>query len=299
VWHLRLVGSLLSAALLLALLAGQDWRAIGAVMAALPLWALVAGMILLVLRHFWNTLRWLILVRAQGIALAYGQGLRLVFAGLFASNFLPGMVGGDVIRMTGLVARSPRRVAAAASVVVDRAVGVMAMSLFLPFGIPLLRALLASGASLGATALLLTERFWAPLRRGTEQLLRALRLWLGQPIALAAALAAALMAIVTFLTGVWALAVGLGIPVGFAEVAGVSVLTYFFTLVPLSINGYGLRELAVLTLYVQVGATPEQATALALLTRAIFLLTSLPGALWVGEMLPADWRRRVRDEEPL
>jgi hypothetical protein len=132
-----------------------------------------------------------------------------------------------------------------------------------------------------------------------EQLLRALRLWLGQPMALAAALAAALMAIVTFLTGVWALAVGLGIPVGFAEVAGVSVLTYFFTLVPLSINGYGLRELAVLTLYVQVGATPEQATALALLTRAIFLLASLPGALWVGEMLPADWRRRVRDEEPL
>ena len=43
------------------------------------------------------------------------------------------------------------------------------------------------------------------------------------------------------------LAKELGIPVTLTDVAGATALTYFITMVPLSINGYGLRELAILS----------------------------------------------------
>ncbi len=296
-WRLRLVGSLLSAVLLAVLIARQDWRAILEALGALPSWTVAAALALLALRHFWNTLRWLILVRAQGIPFNYGQALRLVFAGLFASNFLPGMVGGDMVRMTGLAARSPKRVAAAASVVMDRAVGVAGMALLSPFGLPLLRGLLSSGWALGAAGAGLPQRWLVPLHRGLRQLGEALRLWLGQPLALAGALLASLLAVFTFLLGVWILALGLGIPVSLADVTGASVLTYFLTLIPFSINGYGLRELALLTFYTQLGATAEQATALAFITRAMFLLISLPGTLWVGAVLPAAGRAEAEKKE--
>jgi uncharacterized membrane protein YbhN (UPF0104 family) len=86
---------------------------------------------------------------------------------------------------------------------------------------------------------------------------------------------------------IWILAQGLGMTVTLAEVVGASAITYYLTIIPLSINGYGIRELAVVGLYIQLGSTAEQASALALLTRFIFMFVSLFGALWVGKVLEA------------
>jgi uncharacterized membrane protein YbhN (UPF0104 family) len=84
---------------------------------------------------------------------------------------------------------------------------------------------------------------------------------------------------------IWTLATGLGITVSLAEVAGISAITYYLTIIPLSINGYGIRELAIVGLYTQLGSTTEQASALALITRFVFMLVSLLGVIWVGKVL--------------
>ena len=90
----------------------------------------------------------------------------------------------------------------------------------------------------------------------------------------------------SYLVGALIVARALGITVNLAQVAGASAVSYFLTMVPVSINGYGIRELVVLWCYAQLGATVEQATALAFLTRIIMLFLSLPGAISIRAFLP-------------
>ena len=77
---------------------------------------------------------------------------------------------------------------------------------------------------------------------------------------------------------IWVTAQGLGMSVTVTQVAGVTGLTYLLTLIPVSINGYGIREAAMVALYAQLGAVAEQASALALISRLLMMAVTLPGA---------------------
>jgi hypothetical protein len=70
-------------------------------------------------------------------------------------------------------------------------------------------------------------------------------------------------------------------------VMGVSAAAYLITLLPISVNGYGLREFTVTALYMQLGATLEQASTLALVMRFFSLFETLPGALWLTQIIPS------------
>jgi uncharacterized membrane protein YbhN (UPF0104 family) len=224
-------------------------------------------------------------VRAQQIPFRFSRALKLVFIGLFASNFLPSMVGGDVVRVAGIFQDSEDRVAGAASIVVDRVVGVIGMLFVLPLSAPLIKLILSEGFFFGGISGIPDEKWTQPIREGFRKVVASLKIWLSQPGWLFLALCVSWMGVLTYLIGVLILAKDLGIPVTLTDVAGATALTYFITMVPLSINGYGLRELAILSFYTHFGATSEQAALLALITRFMFLLVSLPGSLWVGDVL--------------
>jgi uncharacterized membrane protein YbhN (UPF0104 family) len=106
--------------------------------------------------------------------------------------------------------------------------------------------------------------------------------WARRPRSLVMALLASWAGVLCYLVAVWAVARGLSIDVGLVQVAGVTGITYLLTIIPVSINGYGVREAGMLALYAQLGASPEQASALALITRALMMIVSLPGAAWLG-----------------
>ena len=76
----------------------------------------------------------------------------------------------------------------------------------------------------------------------------------------------------------------------FWEVMGVVALTHAATTIPISINAYGFRELTVVAVVQVLDVPIEQAAALAIVTRGLALIASLPGALWIGGLLD-DWRR--------
>jgi uncharacterized membrane protein YbhN (UPF0104 family) len=291
-WKLRLAGTLLSILLLIWLLWQQDWGVILASMKELSVWVILAILLLLLVRHAWNTTRWFILVRAQRIPISFLRALQLVFSGLFVSNFLPSMVGGDVVRIAGILQESENRVAAVASVVVDRLVGVIGMLFVLPFSGPLLSLVFTEGLLIGGITDSKPRGWRLRLRTGLNKLVESLKIWLNRPSWLALALLASWIAVFTYLCGLLLLAKEIGIPVNLMDVAGATALTYFITIIPLSINGYGLRELAILAFYTHFGASTEQATLLALITRVLFLLVSLPGALWVGKILPGKVRSK-------
>src|SRR5262249_22201780 len=67
--------------------------------------------------------RWFILVRAQGLPFTLPNALRLGMIGNYFNTFLPGSVGGDIIKATFIAREQDRRTVAVATVVLDRVVG--------------------------------------------------------------------------------------------------------------------------------------------------------------------------------
>lgn len=67
--------------------------------------------------------RWYVLVRAQDLPFALASAVRLGFMGFFMNTFLPGSVGGDIVKAAFLAREQSRRTVAVATVMVDRLVG--------------------------------------------------------------------------------------------------------------------------------------------------------------------------------
>jgi uncharacterized protein (TIRG00374 family) len=68
-------------------------------------------------------LRWFILVRAQDLPFTVANALRLGLIGYYLNTFLPGSVGGDIIKAAFLAREQRRRTVAVATVLLDRGVG--------------------------------------------------------------------------------------------------------------------------------------------------------------------------------
>src|SRR3990172_6918833 len=106
-WHrnrrlvFQLTGTALAFALLVILVkedgCGEVITAVRTIRPA-DLW-LVAGVVFLT--RLAVVARWYVLLRSAGVDVRFRQTLSLTFTGLFASNFLPTTIGGDVIRLGG------------------------------------------------------------------------------------------------------------------------------------------------------------------------------------------------------
>ncbi len=288
---LKIAGTLLSSGLFIWLLARQDWLLIVSHLRKLPVWLWPVCLALVVSGMLCNAWRWYILLRAQSVPMPLPDIIKTIFAGAFASNFLPSTIGGDAFRILSVMRFTSSRTLGVASVVVDRALNVLAMLSFLPFawlsfgapfpspttwkeGLPVA----ASGA--------FTTRVGSFIQRIIYRLKEAFSAWLRRPGSLLAGLLVSWLSILVVFVAVWLIARGLGMQVALYHVMGVSVITYLVMLLPVSFNGYGLREVTVTALYVALGSSMEQASTLALVTRAFMLFETLPGALWLSQILP-------------
>jgi uncharacterized protein (TIRG00374 family) len=75
-------------------------------------------------------LRWYVLVRAVELPFRLLDALRLGFIGLFFNTFMPGSVGGDIIKAAFLAREQNRRTVAVATVIMDRAIALWALVWF-------------------------------------------------------------------------------------------------------------------------------------------------------------------------
>jgi uncharacterized protein (TIRG00374 family) len=141
------------------------------------------------------------------------------------------------------------------------------------------------------------SRYYHQFRDLVSYWVGVFRVWLRQPSSLLLAFAISWLSIFTYFLGLWILAKGLGMQIELYQVMGTTAITYLITLLPISINGYGVREVAIATLYVQLGADIEQASALAIISRALMLITTLPGALWISPILAGELDDSVMDVE--
>jgi len=74
------------------------------------------------------TVRWQLLLRIQGITLGWLRALAIVMMGLFFNMFLPGLVGGDAVRLYLVFKCAPgKKAPATLSVAMDRILGMLAI----------------------------------------------------------------------------------------------------------------------------------------------------------------------------
>jgi hypothetical protein len=91
----------------------------------------------------------------------------------------------------------------------------------------------------------------------------------------------------------------MGETLSFWQIAGIWSLTYFISLLPISINGLGLQEITITNLYTLLGGlSPATSIALALILRLVWLFGSLPGAFFIGEVLAGKSPAEVEESLP-
>lgn len=291
---LRLLGSLLALGLLVYLLSRQGWAEILAAVRRIPWPILALALVLILASRLAVAARWGSLLRGADERMPGAQIVRLTFAGLFASNFLPTTVGGDLVRLAGALQTEVDRAAGAASIAVDRLVGMAGMASALPLGlVPLIDWLGAGGLTTEARGIWLlafppppgrARRLAGRLRQGAVRLRDALALWIRRPRSLLSAFAFTWLHMLCKYAAIWLLFSGMGDRIAFWKVTGLWSFTYFITLFPLSINGLGVQEISMAYIYEHLGgAAPDNALVAALLVRTLELAASLPGALFLPE----------------
>jgi uncharacterized membrane protein YbhN (UPF0104 family) len=113
-----------------------------------------------------------------------------------------------------------------------------------------------------------------------------LKKWLKKPANLARALGFTLIHQACIYLIIKIFVNAMGEDISFLSIAGIWSLTYFITLLPISINGLGLQEVTVTNLFTAWGEISiGTSLALAIFLRILWMLVSLPGAFFVGDIL--------------
>lgn len=299
VFFIRLFGTLLAVILLVYLLNQQGWGDIVDAVRKIPVWRFIAALGLIVISRLSVSARWHVLLKSAGVDISYIQSVRITYAGLFASNFLPTTIGGDVVRLAGALQFELDAAISTASLVVDRLVGMVGMAMVLPFGLPYYLEKYLSERSFSPSNINTIPQFalfsfgkwwksfWNKGRNFFRRLLEALSLWIGRPRGLFAALAFSWVHMLCLFGAIWLLLGGLGESLSFWLLGGLYSLVYFVTLLPFSINGYGIQEVSMTFVLSAVGgASMQNGLTVALIFRTMMMLASLPGAVFIPGLMP-------------
>jgi uncharacterized membrane protein YbhN (UPF0104 family) len=292
---LRLAGTLLAFGLVVYLLMQQGWDQILAGVRSIPAWRFAAALALMLVSRLAVAVRWHTLLAAARQKIPLTESLRITFAGLFASNFLPTTIGGDVVRLAMAIRIQSDKLVSAASLVVDRLVGMAGMGTMALAGLIFLIPA-ANLAEAGIPALVGAAWFESSasfLRKSLKRLWEALALWLRAPAGLLWAYLWTWVHQFCIYGVTWLMLDGLGEGPSYWLVGGLWSLTYFLTLLPVSINGLGLQELSMTAIFSTMGGVSvSSAATAALLVRTLQMLASVPGAAFLPDILRLQERQR-------
>jgi uncharacterized membrane protein YbhN (UPF0104 family) len=250
------------------------------------------------------TWRWHLLLSAQHVDVPARRLLGSYLVASFFNNFLPSNIGGDVIRITDTARAAGSKTLAVTVVLVDRGLGMMALVLIAavgataagqlhPAAIPIwpiwlwagfLVAVAASVPAVFAPAgfgrllqpLTVFHPEWVGER--IDKLILALGRFRDEPGALAACFAGAIFVQATMVVFYYTVAHALHLSIAFSDIAVIVPISIVVQMLPVSVNGFGVRE-ATFSLYFQrIGQPIESALLMSLVGQAIVILFSLSGA---------------------
>jgi len=268
-------------------------------------------------------LRWWLLLRSQRIFIDFWAVVRLYFLGWFYNNFMPGSVGGDLLRAWYVTKHTPKKFEAVLSVFVDRVIG-LASTLIIAaffyllfirgqgktipfesqvgflkwvlFWVIIVIVVIFCVLLLHKTTRSILARAWLYIRtpaiRMIVKLKDAIVIYCSKPGTILVVFALTVFLQLLTITGFWLLGLNLGIEAGIEYYYVFFTLTWVLGAVPVSIGGAVVVEVLLASMFINfAGVGEEPASALALCQRAVWMLASLPGAAihLIGAHLPKDF----------
>ncbi len=234
--------------------------------------------------------RWQLLATILKLHGRYREFVAYYFVGMFTNLFVPGLVGGDAAKSVYLGRRHGRMGEAIASVVADRAVGLLglfwlvaiaAMLLLGQMPLSVIATAIAAGAvTLGGFLALpllarLIHRMPQPIRLAGE----VLAPYMHNPAALIPSIALSMVLQVGLAVSQYLLATGLGLALPLSLFILCVPIANVFASLPLTLNGLGIREWTYLALFGMAGMRKEDAIALGLLWFAATMVGGLTGGI--------------------
>jgi hypothetical protein len=257
--------------------------------------------LLMVLASAW---RWGLLLDAQGVHVPGRRLTQSFLVATFFNNFLPSNIGGDVVRITDTARDARSRTLAALVVLMDRGIGLL--------GLVLLAAVAATVAATSGTvegpvpswtlwlgfvvavavsapavfAPGVLERVLAPLRRlhpewvgaRLEALGGVLARFRQAPFALWWCFVGAVVVQALLVAFYAAVAHSIGVAVSPWHMAIVVPMSFLVQMLPISVNGLGLREATFSFYFSRLGLPIEAALVVSLLGAGLVMVFSLSGA---------------------
>lgn len=251
-----------------------------------------------------SAVRWRILIKAQGDSVPIVFLMKSYLVGMFFNNFLPGRIGGDVVRIwDGSRYSQSRSIARSSAVIlVERLTGVLVLLVFAAAA-SLFRIELAHrfpviwiALILGFAGLILIAAMFSPVfarlirilpdrgwgkkaRAKAEEFHDALVSYRRQPGPLSQALFWALLLQINVVFHYWFIGRALHLAIPLVDYFIFIPIVHLILLIPITINGLGLREVSYMEIFAFYGVSAGAAVSFSLLDVAFLLILGLTGGI--------------------
>jgi hypothetical protein len=248
--------------------------------------------------------RWHLLLDAQQLVIGRAWLVDSYLVATFFNNFLPSNIGGDVIRIRDTSGHAGSKTIATTVVLMDRGIGLLGLFLVAAVGAlaatavgghaPVWASLLwlafAGALAVGAAAIFLPNvvgMVLKPLRvihqewvgERISRLIGTLERFRTQPGSLLSCFSGAILVQAVLVTFYFAVARSMGIDVPIADLAVIVPVSFVVQMLPVSLNGLGVREATFRLYFAQIGLPAASALAVSLMGAALVMLFSLSGAV--------------------
>jgi uncharacterized membrane protein YbhN (UPF0104 family) len=272
---------------------------------ASPQW-LAAALLLYLLMVLASAWRWGLLLRAQRVNMPFSSLTASFLVATFFNNFLPSNIGGDVIRISDSAKVAGSKTLASTVVLIDRGLGLLGLVLIAAVGATAARRLGAGGigpigprmlwAGFGLGAVFAAPVLFMP--QGVARVLQPLRVfhreWVDEriarltdalvrfkegPTALLGCFAGAIIVQAVLVGFYLAISRSMHVPIAFSELAVIVPISFIVQMLPVSVNGFGVREATFGFYFTHLGLSLESALLVSFTGAALIMLFSLSGGI--------------------
>jgi glycosyltransferase 2 family protein len=291
---------LVSAALLYLALRGVNLAAIWARVNQINLGWIAVAVAVTLLQIFLGALRWRDITAFCSAPLSAAQALRFNMIGSFFNQTLPSSIGGDAVRLW-LVSRTGAGWRAATySVLVDRAIGLIALAIIIVGSLPWSYQLISDAHGRAALSLIdftalagglgflafgrlswawLTE--WLPTKHIHACAVIANKVLFSRSSGPIIAVLSLTIHVLTVVIA-WAVVRSIAAPASFDQVFLLIPPIVLITMLPISIAGWGVREATMMVAFGYAGLPQADGLVVSILYGAVsFIVGALGGLVWI------------------
>ncbi|RNC81579.1 MAG: UPF0104 family protein [Phycisphaera sp.] len=253
---------------------------------------------------FVTSLRWKGLLAEQGVHARQSILFRSCMTAVFFNQLLPSTIGGDVVRIYDSWKAGATKAVAVSTIFIDRILGLTALAMFAVAGLALMKtqsddlrllplAVVGVALCLAGSVLMVFSPVKAllelartvyrasprPISKFFGKLDEAVDAYRGKHFVLVRAMALSLVLQLNVILMHYLLGRAIGISPTFYDYFYIVPIALFVMLIPLTINGIGLREGMFVYMLAGLNVAKDDAITLSLLAFAVFLIHGVVGGL--------------------